>query len=267
MSEPVQTEPVLVDQRDAVATVTLNRPDARNALDAATKASLRDAVLGVAADPAVRAVVLTGAGRAFCVGQDLKEHTAELARDARGAWRTVPEHYNPVALALATMPKPVVAAVNGVAAGAGASFAFACDLRVLARSAGFNLAFAAIGLTADSGASWTLPRLVGQARAAELLMLPRTVPAEEALALGLATQVVDDDAVLAAARELATRLAAGPTLAYAAIRRSLAYSAAHGLEESLAYEAEQQTLVGTSADHRAAVDAFVRKERPAFTGR
>ena len=261
------SDPVLLDRTDAVATVTLNRPEARNALDVGLKVALRDALGAVAADAAVRAVVLAAAGPAFCVGQDLKEHVGSLERDPVGVWRTVSEHYSPIVTALATMPKPVVAAVNGIAAGAGAGFAFACDLRVLARSAGFNLAFAGIGLTADSGTSWTLPRLDGWARATELLMLPRTVPAEEALALGLATQVVDDDAALQAAQELAARLAAGPTLAYAAIRRSLAYAAAHPLEESLAHEGEQQTLVGGSQDHRHAAVAFLRRERPTFTGR
>lgn len=258
---------VHVGRANGVATVTLDRGGAPNALDTALKEALRDTLADVAADPDVRAVVLTGAGRTFCVGQDLNEHVRELARDRAGAWRTVAEHYNPITTALATMPKPVVAAVNGVAAGAGASFAFACDLRIVARSAGFNLAFAAIGLTADSGASWTLPRLVGWGRAAELLLLPRTVPAEEALALGLATRVVDDDAVLKTAQELAGRLAAGPTLAYAATRRSLAFSATHSLAESLAYEGEQQVSVGTSEDHIGAVSAFVRKEKPTFSGR
>ncbi|MDP9397092.1 MAG: enoyl-CoA hydratase-related protein [Actinomycetota bacterium] len=265
MTDPADL--VRLERADGVATVTLDRGGAPNALDTALKEALRDTLAEVAADPAVRAVVLTGAGRTFCVGQDLNEHVRELERDRAGAWRTVAEHYNLITTAIATMPKPVVAAVNGVAAGAGASFAFACDLRVVARSAGFNLAFAAIGLTADSGASWTLPRLVGWGRAAELLLLPRTVPAEEALALGLATRVVDDDAVLDTAQELAARLAAGPTLAYAAIRRSLAYAAGHGLEETLAYEAEQQLQVGTSDDHAGAVSAFVRKEKPAFSGR
>lgn len=270
MPDPVPErlpDPVLYDVRDGVATVTLNRPDTRNALTTEVKEALRDAVRTAADDPAVRAVVLTGAGPAFCVGQDLKEHVHALQADPTGVWRTVPEHYNPVTAALAGMPKPVVAAVNGVAAGAGAAFAFACDLRVLARSAGFNLAYTGIGLTADAGASWTLPRLVGWARATELLLLPRTVAADEALQLGLATRVVDDGTALDAAQELAGRLAAGPTQAYAAVRRSLGYAATATLAQALAFEAEQQQQAGTTADHLAATQAFVAKQRPVFTGR
>lgn len=252
---------------DAVATITLDRPAAMNALDTALKEALRDAVQEAADDDAIRAVVLTGAGRGFCVGQDLREHTGNLATDPDGTWDTVADHYTPIALALATMPKPVVAAVNGVAAGAGAAFAFACDFRIAADTAGFNLAFAAIGLSADSGSSWSLPRLVGLAKAKELLMLPSTVPAAEALRLGLVTSVVPADRVLGEATDLARQLAAGPTVAYGAIRRALAFSAAHGLSDSLAYEGTMMRLTGTTTDHRDAVDAFTRKERPTFHGR
>ena len=266
--------PVRYEVDGAVATITLDRPDAMNACDDALKVALRDAVQRAAADDAVRAVVLTGSGRAFCVGQDLREHVERLrgassegGPGVESVWHTVPEHYNPIATALATMPKPVIAAVNGVAAGAGAAFAFAADIRLVARSAGFNLAFAGIGLSCDSGSSWWLPRLVGQTRAAELLLLPRTVKAEEALAIGLATQLVDDDALAATAAELAARLSAGPTLAYASIRRALAFSATHGLEESLAHEAELMALTGSSEDHAAAVESFVAKQPPTFHGR
>ena len=267
------SDTVLYDVTDGVATVTLNRPDAMNALDTELKTALRDTLVGAAEDPQVRAVVLTGNGRAFCVGQDLGEHAANLDSAATGGagvgavWTTVPEHYTPIATALATMPKPVVAAVNGVAAGAGAAFAFACDFRIVAQTAGFNLAFAAIGLSADSGSSWTLPRLVGMARAKELLLLPSTVPAERALELGLATEVVEAPAVLPTATALAARLAAGPTVAYGAIRRALAFSAGHGIEESLEFEGEMMALTGSTADHRGAVAAFLAKEKPAFEGR
>lgn len=263
------TQPVLYDVTDAVATVTLNRPTAMNALDTATKDGLREAVGSAADDPGVRAVVVAGAGRAFCVGQDLREHVGLLHGSAtiEEVWRTVLDHYTPVALALATMPKPVVAAVNGVAAGAGASIAFASDFRIVAETAGFNLAFTGIGLSADTGATWTLPRLVGWAKARELLLMPRTVPAQEALGLGLATRVVPADQVVAEAQELAHRLAAGPTVAYGAVKRALAFSATHPLEESLAFEAEMMALTGATQDHRDAVDAFVAKKPPVFTGR
>ncbi len=261
------TSPVLYAADAGVATITLNRPEAMNSLDTATKVALRDHVVNAADDPGVRAVVLTGAGRAFCVGQDLKEHADALAGGDGDLGATVQQHYNPIAAALATMRKPVIAAVNGVAAGAGAAFAFACDLRIVADTAGFNLAFAAIGLSCDSGSSWTLPRLVGWARARELLLMPRTVSADEALDLGLATEVVSADTVVNRAGELAREFAAGPTLAYGAIRRALAFSATHELAESLAEEAELMRFTGGTEDHRGAVAAFLAKQPAEFRAR
>lgn len=265
---PASTEPVLVSITDGVATITLNRAGAMNSLDVATKEALRETVDRVANDPAVRCVVLTGTGRAFCVGQDLKEHVDLLKGGGSEAlFRTVPEHYNPIVTALATMPKPVIAGVNGVAAGAGASLAFACDYRVLSDKAGFNLAFSGIGLSCDTGSSWTLPRLVGRGKAIELLYEPRTIPADESLELGLATRVVAADDLAAEVGALAGRLAAGPTAAYGAIRRSVAYSASHSFEESLAFEAQMMQETGATDDHHRAVDSFVAKEKPTFTGR
>jgi 2-(1,2-epoxy-1,2-dihydrophenyl)acetyl-CoA isomerase len=214
-------------------------------------------------------VLLTGSGKAFCVGQDLAEHAKNLQGDKQqrdAVWSTVPEHYTPIASTLATMPKPVVAAVNGVAAGAGAAFAFACDFRIVADTARFTMAFSAVGLSADSGSSWTLPRLVGMAKAKELLLTPATIPAAEALQLGLATEVVPADQVAGRARELAVRLAAGPTVAYGAIRRSLAYSAGHGIDESLDFERQMMELTGSTEDHRGAVASFLGKAQPTFEG-
>jgi len=261
---------VRLDLRGAVATVTIDRPEAMNSLDIATKVALRDTVRGVAADERVRAVVLTGTGRAFCVGQDLGEHARLLERGGQGAresvWTTVAEHFNPVVAAIALMPKPVVAAVNGIAAGAGAGIAFACDFRVVADSAGFNLAFAGVGLSADSGASWTLPRLVGHAKALELLLLGGTVPAAQAQHLGLVTTLVPAAEVLSVAQELAGRLAAGPTTAYGCIKRAVAYGAAHDLEQALDFEDQMQQVAGATDDHRAAVTAFLAKAKPTFTG-
>ena len=262
------TGPVRYDVQDGVATITLNRPEAMNGLDVATKEALLDAVRRAAEDAAVRCVVLTGSGRAFCVGQDLKEHITILeSSDAESLFRTVEEHYNPIVTALATMPKPVVAGVNGVAAGAGASLAFACDFRVLTRSAGFNLAFTGVGLSCDTGSSWTLQRIVGRAKALELLYFPRTIDSEESLELGLATKVVDQDEFAAEVAALARRLAAGPTVSYGAIRRSVEFSAGHDLVESLEFEAKMMTLTGNTEDHRNAVASFVAKEQPTFTGR
>lgn len=261
-------QPVLYDVADGVATITLNRPEAMNSLDVATKVPLRDAVIDAAEDESVRCVVLTGSGRAFCVGQDLKEHVGLLeSASSDELFRTVPEHFNPLVLALATMPKPVVAAVNGVAAGAGASLAFACDFRLLSDTAGFNLAFSGIGLSSDTGSSWTLPRLVGRAKALELLYFPRTVKAEEALELGLATKVVPADDLTAETRELATRLATGPTVAYGAIRRSVTFSGGHDLEASVENEGRMMALTGATDDHRRAVASFMAKEKPTFEGK
>ncbi|MGW7353346.1 enoyl-CoA hydratase-related protein [Streptomyces sp. NPDC054784] len=258
---------VLYDLTEGLATITLNRPDAMNALDHETKEALRDA-LRTAADAAdVRAVLLTANGRAFCVGQDLKEHVGALHERGGSALTTVHDHYNPITLAIAGMAKPVVAAVNGVAAGAGAGFALAADYRLMADTAAFNTSFAGVALTADSGMSWTLPRLVGTARAAELLLFPRNVKAPEALELGLTHRVVAADELADEAAAVARRLASGPTAAYAALKESLAYGAAHSLAETLEKEAELQIRVGGSADHALAVRAFVDKEQPRYTGR
>jgi 2-(1,2-epoxy-1,2-dihydrophenyl)acetyl-CoA isomerase len=261
------TSPVTYETSDGVATITLARPDAMNSLDIATKEALLEAVTRAAGDEAVRCVVLTGSGRAFCVGQDLKEHVELLnSGSSDELFTTVERHYNPIVTAIAEMPKPVIAAVNGVAAGAGASLAFACDLRILAASAGFNLAFPGVALSCDTGASWTLPRLVGRAKALELLYFPSTIPAADALELGLATRVVEDDAFTAEVTALATKLAAGPTLSYASIRQSVNYSSTHDFAESLAFEGAKMSLTGASADHRRAVDAFLAKEKPSFEG-
>jgi len=262
------TEPVRLDVADGVATITLDRPEAMNSLDVATKVALRDTVTQVAEDEAVRCVVLTGTGRAFCVGQDLKEHIELLKGGTSDSlFRTVPDHYNPTVTALMTMPKPVVAAVNGVAAGAGASLAFACDFRLVADTAGFNLAFTGVALSCDTGSSWTLPRLVGRAKALELLYFPRTLSAEESLELGLATKVIPAADLASETSTLAARLAAGPTVAFGAVRRSVTYAAGHDFESSVAFEAEMMSLTGSTRDHHHAVEAFVAKEKPVYEGR
>ncbi len=261
MSDTVRYE---VD--DAVATITLNRPDARNALTTDMKIELLDALRRCGSDRAVRAVILTGAGQAFCAGQDLREHAA-LLRAGGSPLDTVREHYNPIVTSIMTMPKPVVAALGGVAAGAGAAFAFACDFRIATGRASLTMAFARVGLSADSGASWTLQRLVGTARATELLMLAEPVSAEQALALGLLTRVVEDDALAKHVREFAGRLAAGPTASYGAIKESLLFAAGNGLAASLEKEAELQIRLGQTDDHRAATEAFVNKEQPTYRGR
>ena len=262
------TGQVLYDVADGVGTITLNRPEAMNSLDIATKVLLRETVQAAAEDAAVRCVVLTGTGRAFCTGQDLKEHIQILeSGSSEQLFTTVDDHYNPIVGALDAMEKPVIAAVNGVAAGAGASLAFACDLRVVADTAGFNLAFANVALSCDTGSSYTLQRLVGRAKALELLYFPRTVKADEALKLGLANQVVPADDLAGVVADLAGRLAAGPTVALASIRRSVAYAAAHTFAESLELESAMMQKTGATEDHRAAVAAFVAKEKPVFHAR
>ena len=258
--------PVVVETADGVTRVRLNRPEAMNSLDLDLKTALLAALREAADDPSVRCVVLTGTGRAFCVGQDLKEHVRGLAQADHTLGTTVTEHYNPIVLLLATMNKPVIAAIGGVAAGAGLSFALACDFRIAVEGAGLNTSFAGIALSCDSGSSWSLPRLVGTAKAKELLLMPRTVPADEALALGLLTKVVPADEFEAAVDDLAHRLATGPTLAYGAIRRAVAFSASATLSDALAGEAELMATTGASADHRAAVDAFLSKTKPTYTG-
>ncbi len=260
------TESVLRADAGAVATITINRPEARNALTTQTKVALLQALRDCGADDSVRAVVLTGAGQAFCSGQDLREHAA-LLESGEAALDTVRQHYNPTIETITAMPKPVIAALPGVAAGAGAALAFACDFRIAAERASLMLAFARVGLGADSGASWTLQRLVGPAKAAEMLMLAEPVDSATALHLGLFTSVVPDADLAAATRDFAARLAAGPTLAYAAIKESLLYGSAHRLSESLEKEAELQVRLGQSEDHRAATQAFVAKQAPVYQGR
>ncbi|MBS2963637.1 enoyl-CoA hydratase/isomerase family protein [Actinocrinis puniceicyclus] len=238
-----------------------------NALDVATKEGLLTALRAAASDESLRAVVLTGAGRAFCVGQDLREHVRKL-NAGEPPLSTVRDHYNPITLAIAQMPKPTIAALNGVAAGAGAAFAFACDLRIAADNASFTLAFAQVGLSADSGASWTLPRLVGTAKAIELLFNPQQrIGVREAAALGLVNEIVPADRLAEHAAALAQRLANGPTVSYAALKASVHYGAGHTLAETLEFEDEMQSRCGATADHREAVDAFLAKRAANFQGK
>lgn len=260
------SETVLYDLTDGVATITLNRPDAMNSLTAAMKVALREAVERAAGDPAVRAVILTGAGRAFCAGQDLREHAENLAA-GRGLDGTVREHYNPIVLALSAMPKPVVAAVNGVAAGAGASLAFACDLIIASEKASFMMAFTRVGLGPDSGASWTLQRLVGKARAAEMLLLAEPVSAATAVEIGLISRLAPADELDTVVRELAGQLGTGPTRAYAAVKLALDHAATNDLGAALEREAELQDLCAKTTDHHNATESFLKKEQPLFEGR
>jgi 2-(1,2-epoxy-1,2-dihydrophenyl)acetyl-CoA isomerase len=260
-------QPVEYTVDGAVATITLNRPESMNSLDTATKEGLVEAVQRAADDSAVRCVVLTGRGRAFCVGQDLREHAENLSTmPVEEVWATVDRHFTPLARGIATMSKPVIAAVNGVAAGAGLSLALACDFRVAADSASLNTAFTGVALSCDTGISWTLQRLVGAARALDLLMLPRSVRSPEALELGLVTKVVPAASLVDEVGSFARALAAGPTLAYAAVKSAVCFAAGHGLDEALAFESQLMARTGATADHREAVRAFLAKQAPAFGG-
>ena len=261
------SDSVLLDVEGAVATVTLNRPEGMNSLTLEAKVALNEAVTAVAADDRVRALVLTCSGRAFCVGQDLKEHAALLEAGDPAPLSTVAQHYNPLVTKLSQLPFPTIAAVNGTAAGAGLGLACALDLRIGAVGSRYTTAFAGVGLTADSGLSWTLPRLVGQGRATALLLLGEAFTAEQALEMGLLSMVVPPEDVLAVAQELAARLAAGPTAAYAAIKESVRRAGDTDLVGALAVEDELQTRMGRTADHRTAVTAFLAKEKPVFVGR
>ncbi|NKQ57871.1 enoyl-CoA hydratase [Amycolatopsis sp. K13G38] len=264
----MSTEDVLLTaDADGVRTLTMNRPKAYNSLTTELKERLLTALRDAAETADVRAVVLTGAGKAFCAGQDLKEHVGLLQAGDTAPLRTVAEHYNPIVRTIVDMPKPVVAAVNGPAAGAGAAFAYACDLRLAAASSNFLMAFANVGLGPDSGAAWTLQRLVGYGRAAELMLLARTVDAQEALRLGLVSEVVVDDELAVRAHAIAAKLAAGPTVAYAKIKEVLGVGARATLEDTLAAEEAAQAALGATADHREAVEAFVAKRKPEFRGK
>jgi 2-(1,2-epoxy-1,2-dihydrophenyl)acetyl-CoA isomerase len=258
---------LLIADADGVRTLTLNRPQAYNSLTGELKEALLAALREAADDDTVRAVVLTGSGKAFCAGQDLKEHVGLLQAGDPAPLHTVKEHYNPIVQAIVGMPKPVVAAINGTAAGAGAAFAYAGDLRIAAESSSFLMAFANVGLGPDSGASWTLQRLVGYGRAAELMLLARTVGSAEALRLGLVGEVVADAELPARAQEVAAKLAAGPTAAYAKIKSVLNLAAQSTFDEALDAEDAAQTALGGTADHSEAVEAFVGKRKPDFQGK
>lgn len=263
----IEDDVLLTADAEGVRTLTLNRPNAYNALTVELKERLLAALRDAAATAGVRAVVLTGAGKAFCAGQDLKEHVGLLQAGDEEPLRTVREHYNPIVRSIVEMPKPVIAAVNGPAAGAGAALAYACDLRLAASSANFLMAFAGVGLGPDTGASWTLQRLVGYGRAAELMLLARPVDAAEALRVGLVSEVVGDEELAGRARALAGKLAAGPTVAHAKIKHVLNAAASSTLDQALAAEDAAQTALGTTADHREAVEAFVAKRKPEFQGK
>ena len=255
--------PLRVERDDAVATVVLDRPDALNALTVPLKEALLTAFSKIAADDAVRAVVLTGAGRAFCAGQDLRER---LEPDALPLDDEIRARYNPLIRSMRALPKPIVGAINGVAAGAGASLALACDIRIAAESATFLLAFGRVGLIPDSGVTWILPRLVGGAKAAELALTTEPLTAAEAERLGLVARVVPDADVVEAARSVARRLAAGAPVALRLTKEALERSWDASFEEQLEREAALQGEAGATRDHAEGIAAFLERREPRFRG-
>ncbi len=256
---------LLYSLADGVAEITLNRPEALNAFDDLMAAEFQEALKSAERDPAVRALLITGVGKGFCAGQDLG---AVRARPEGLSFR---EHllktYNPIVAKLRSIEKPVVAAVNGAAVGAGFGLALACDIRYASESAKFRMAFIGIGLAPDSGTSYFLPRLVGMGRALELAYTNDLIDATIALQLGLVNKVFPADALLKEARALAAKLAGGPTKAYGLTKRAMLRAASTSLEEALDYEAHLQDIAGRTGDHKEGVAAFLEKRPPQFKGK
>lgn len=257
-------EHILFEVADGIATITINRPEKLNALSAQSLAELSTAVDRVRDDAVARVLVLTGAGRAFCSGADLSAvHMSDGPIDMGAGLES---GFNPLLERLRRLPVPLVTAVNGGAAGGGCGYALAGDIVVAARSAYFLQPFANIGLVPDVGATWLLPRLMGRARATAMMMLGERITAEQALDWGMIYDVVDDAAVMTTARAIATRLAAGPTVAYGLMRQAITDGLASTLTESLARERRDQRLAGRTADHLEGVAAFLEKRKPVFRG-
>jgi 2-(1,2-epoxy-1,2-dihydrophenyl)acetyl-CoA isomerase len=268
MSAATGEPAILVEDLDGVRTITLNRPQALNAFDRQLRAELHEALRAAERDSSVRVLVLTGSGRAFSVGQDLRDLESSRGADGRVRFdELLRRSYNPIIKRLAESEKPIMAAVNGVAAGAGLSLALACDLRLASQAATFVTAFSSIGLVPDSGALYFLPRLVGRPKAYELLLSSDRVSADDAHRLGLVNQVLPSEDFQAAVQQYATRLAQGPGLVNALTKRGLARAETAQLDEVLELEAQYQEIAGRSDDFREGVEAFLAKRSPRFQGR
>jgi len=260
-------ENILFSVDSGIARLTLNRPDRLNSFNDAMHAEVRDALGRVKADSSVRVLLLTGAGRGFCAGQDLGDRAVAPGSEPVDLGASIDRNYKPLVLGLRALPLPVVCAVNGVAAGAGANLALACDLVIAAKSASFIQAFCKIGLIPDSGGTYFLPRLVGLARALGLSLLGDKLPAEQAAQWGLIWQCVDDTDLPAVTDKLLASLAQAPTRGLAAIKEALQASAGNSLPAQLDLERDLQRALGKGDDYREGVAAFVAKRPPRFTGR
>jgi 2-(1,2-epoxy-1,2-dihydrophenyl)acetyl-CoA isomerase len=256
---------ILVDVRVGYRVITLNRPQRLNSFNEDMHVALKKALDDAESDPACRALMITGAGRGFCAGQDLNDRLAKPGETiVLGA--TLEQYYNPLIRKLRALPFPVIAAVNGVAAGAGANIAFACDIVLAAKSATFLEAFAKIGLVPDSGGTWFLPRLVGPARARGLALLADPLTAEKAESWGLIWKCVPDDELIGDANELCMRFATGPTYGLSLIKRALDAAETNDLSTQLDLERDLQRSAGSSPDYAEGVKAFMEKRSPKFTG-
>ena len=257
---------IVFERADGIARITLNRPAKLNSFTVAMHEELRDALARTAADASLRVLVLTGAGRAFCAGQDLGDRAVAPGEEPVDLGQSVERYYAPLVKALRALPLPVVCAVNGVAAGAGANLVLACDLVIAARSASFVEPFCRLGLVPDTGGTWFLPRLVGHARATALAMLGEKLSAEQAEAWGLIWKCVDDDQLAAQTDALARHLATAPTLGLARTKQALQASGLNTLEAQLDLERDFMRELGRGADYREGVAAFLDKRTPRFTG-
>lgn len=260
------SETVLQSWNGGVLEITLNRPDRLNSFNDEMHGAMAAALDLAHEDPRCRAVLVTGAGRGFCAGQDLEARNPDKMDGPPDLGATLTKFYNPMIRKIRALPKPVICAVNGVAAGAGANLALACDIVLAARSAKFIQSFARVGLIPDAGGSWMLPRLIGEARAKAIAMTVEPVPADKAEAWGMIWRAVEDADLLSEARALATRLAAGPTEGLGRIKDLIQAAAGHGLDAHLDLEAEKQREAGHSADYAEGVRAFLEKREPNFGG-